>query len=111
MKKKKEMGQQEPVRTLNREHINAFKAIAENKKKMKFDQEAISDDVKVLAEKLGWPTKRIGSVVSMLMKEEEQGGALQESSEIVESVEQILGLSSSVMSVTQNNDVDSDIKE
>lgn len=92
MKKNQELGKQEPVRTLTKEHIASFKAISSSKTRLKLEQEAIGDEVKALSTKLGWPAKKINSVIAMMVKEQEKGGALQESSEVVDTVEQILGI-------------------
>lgn len=90
--KKSKAEKQAPVQSLNREHINAFRAIAANKTRIKLDQEAISDDIKALCDKLGWNGKKVNSVLSTFMKEEEKGGVIKESNEVIDAVEQILGL-------------------
>lgn len=88
MKQKKE--KQPPVQTLTAEHINAIKAIVGNKTMIKLNKEALADDVKALTEKLGWSSKKVNSVISTYEKEETVGGALKESNEIIDAVEQIL---------------------
>lgn len=80
----------EPVTTLTRDHIMTFKSIASSKTRLKLEQEAISDDVKGLAKKLGWSNAKVGSVISMMMKEQEKGGVIKETNEITETVGQIL---------------------
>lgn len=92
MKKNKELAQQEPVRVLSKEHITAFEAIAANKTRIKLDQEALADDVKALGEKLGWKSGKLNAVISMYMREQEKGGVIQDSNDVIEVVEQILGV-------------------
>lgn len=82
----------EPVQTLNREHINAIKAIIANQTKIKLDKEALNDDIKALTDKLGWSSKKVNSVISTYNKEESVGGAIKESNEILDAVEQIIQL-------------------
>lgn len=99
--KKDKTEKQAPVQSLNREHINAFRAIAANKMRIKLDQEAISDDIKALCDKLGWNSKKVNSVLSTFMKEEEKGGVIKESNEVIYAVEQILGLEQNLENQTE----------
>lgn len=94
--KKVKKDKQPPVQSLNREHINMFRAIAASKIRMKMEQEATSDDVKALCDKLGWPAKKVTAVLNTFMKEEEKGGIIKESNEIIEAAEQILNLTSNL---------------
>lgn len=87
-----EIVKQESVQRLNKEHIMAFKAIVDSKKRIALDTEAVRDDIKGLAEKLGWKPKKVNSVLSIMIKEEQEGGAIKETEEINGFVRQILNI-------------------
>lgn len=79
------------LRVLNGEHKKLILAIVENKQRMKLDQEAIRDDAKNVAERLGLKPADINKVVSLIIKEQEEGGALQDINNITSLAEQVLG--------------------
>lgn len=86
------IAKQEPVQSLTKDHIIAFKAIAASKTRIALDQEAVSDDIKALAERLGWKTKKVSSVLATMKKEEQQGGIIKESEEVLDFTRQILNI-------------------
>lgn len=84
-------GAAEVLRVLSDEHKKAIMAIVQNKQRMKFDQEAIRDDAKAVAERLGLKPGDINEVVSLIIKEQEKGGALKGRNHITSLAEQVLG--------------------
>ena len=82
---------QEPIRTLTDEHKKMIMALVLNKAQIKLDQEAISADTKAIAEKLGIKTGGINKIVSLIVREQEKGGAIQNESDILDLAEQCLG--------------------
>lgn len=80
----------EPVRTLTDEHRKAIMAIVHNKVQIKLDQEAIRDDTKAVAEKLGLKTTDLNKIISLVITEQEKGGAIQEQENIADLANQVL---------------------
>lgn len=80
----------EGTRTLSKEHKDSILAIIENKKILQVDQEAIKDDIKALADKLGITTTKVNKIVGLFIKETSKGGALQEEQDIIDLVEQVI---------------------
>lgn len=80
----------EPVRVLTDEHKQAIRALVANKLRLKDDQDAIKDDTKAIADKLGLKTSQVGEIVSMVMAEEAEGGKIQDKSLVIELAEQVL---------------------
>lgn len=89
-KGKKSKGSVEPVRTLTDEHRKAIMAIVHNKVQTKLDQEAIRDDTKAVAEKLGLKTGDLNKIISLVITEQEKGGAIQEQENIADLANQVL---------------------
>ncbi len=84
-------GAADVLRVLNEEHKKAIMAIVLNKQSMRVDQEAIRDDTKAVAERLGLKPGDINEVVGLIMKEQEKGGALKGRNHITSLAEQVLG--------------------
>ena len=79
------------LRVLSEAHRKSILAIIENKKTMKSDQEALRDDIKAVADLLGIKPGDINEVVSLIIKEQEKGGALMGRNHITSLAEQVLG--------------------
>jgi hypothetical protein len=80
----------EPVLKLTDEHKSMIRALIANKQRLKFDQEAIRDDTKAIADALGRKAGDINRLVSIIIAEEEKGGAVKEQNDLLELAEQVL---------------------
>lgn len=83
----------EPIRTLTTEHKNMILALITNKNQLKMDQEAIRDDTKAIADKLGLKVGEISRVVTLVTQEQEKGGALSNLENVIDLANQVLGQS------------------
>jgi hypothetical protein len=83
-------GAAEPVRTLTDEHKKMIMALVGNKNQLKFDQEAIRDDTKAIADKLGIKTGEVNRIVSLVIQEQEKGGAIKDVENILDLANQVL---------------------
>lgn len=92
MAKKQELAKQAPVQTLNKEHIQKFKMLSNSKTMIEQDKAALNDDIKAIAEQLGWTVGKVNSILNTMMKEQEKGGVLKAQEEIHEAVKQILNI-------------------
>jgi hypothetical protein len=81
----------EPVRTLTEEHKKMILALIANKNQLKMDGEAIRDDTKAIADKLGLKTGEINRVVTLVSQEQEKGGALNKLENVIDLANQVLG--------------------
>lgn len=89
----KSKGKSEPkemVRTLTTEQKKMIIALVENKNQIKRDQETIKDDTKAIADRLGIKTGEINKIVSLIIKEQEKGGAIQLEENILDLANQVL---------------------
>ena len=84
-------GSSEPIRTLTEEHKKAILALIGNKNQLKMDQEAIRDDTKAIADKLGIKTGEINRIVSLVIQEQEKGGAIRDVENVIDLANQVLG--------------------
>lgn len=84
-------GSAEPVRNLTDEHKKMILALVGNKNQLKMDQEAIRDDTKAIAEKLGLKTGEVNRIVSLIIQEQEKGGAIKDQENILDLAGQVLG--------------------
>lgn len=75
---------------LTTEQKKSLLAIAENKNRLKLDQEAIKDDVKAVSEKLGISVGEINEIVNIIMKEQEKGGVILAKTKTLSLAEQVL---------------------
>lgn len=90
-KGKKGGAAKEPIRTLTPEHKKMIMALVLNKNQIKNDSEAVKDDTKAIAEKLGLKTADINRIVSLIVKEQEKGGAIEGETNILDLTNQVLG--------------------
>lgn len=90
MAKEKEENLKE-ILILDDSHKKMFLAIVENKMRAKLEAELAREDVKGLAEKLNVTPGEINSIVGLVMKEQEKGGAVRAQSKIIDYTEQVLG--------------------
>ena len=81
----------DPVRTLTDEHKKMILALIANKNQLKMDSEAIRDDTKAIADKLGLKTADINRVVTLVSQEQEKGGALNKLENVIDLANQVLG--------------------
>lgn len=84
-------GSTEPVRTLTEEHKKMLMALVGNKNQIKMDQEAIRDDTKAIADKLGIKPGEVNRIVSLVVQEQEKGGAIRDVENIIDLANQVLG--------------------
>ena len=80
----------EPIRTLTEEHKKMIMALVLNKAQIKLDQDAVKDDTKAIADKLGIKVGDVNKIVSLVAREQEKGGAIQSESDILHLAEQCL---------------------
>lgn len=80
----------ESIRVLDEHHKKMIRAIIENKRSLLMDQEAIKDDVKAVAERLGLTTGEINKIVNLIMKEEDKGGVIKAETDTINLAEQVL---------------------
>ncbi len=83
-------GDGEPLRTLTDEHKKMILGLVQNKNQLKLDQEAIRDDTKAIADRLGIKPGDVNRIVSLVMREQEKGG-------IIRGEENLLGLATQVL--------------
>lgn len=83
-------GSAEGTRVLSKEHKDALFAIVQNKRRMKLDQEAIKEDTKAVAEKLGIPVGKVNKIIGLIIKEQDEGGAIQEEQDVLDLVGQVV---------------------
>lgn len=81
----------EMLLTLGADHKKTLQAIIESERRIKLDKEAITDDVKALAEKLGIKPGDVKGWVTLIMKEEDSGGQIQKMKNTIDIVEQYWG--------------------
>lgn len=81
----------DPVRTLTEEHKKSIMALVGNKNQIKMDQEAIRDDTKAIADKLGIKPGEVNRIVSLVIQEQEKGGAIRDVENILDLANQVLG--------------------
>lgn len=89
-KKSGKGGAKEPIRTLTEEHRKMVMALIMNKNQLKIDQETIRDDTKAIADRLGLKAGDINRIVSLVIQEQEKGGAIQASENILDLASQVL---------------------
>ncbi len=80
----------EMIRTLSTEHKKMIMGLVENKNQIKRDQEMVKDDTKAIADKLGIKTGEMNKIVSLIIKEQEKGGAIQLEENILDLATQVL---------------------
>ena len=66
-------------------------ALVGNRNQLKMDQEAIRDDTKGIADKLGLKTGDINRIISLVVQEQEKGGAIKDVENILDLANQVLG--------------------
>lgn len=84
-------GSIEPVRKLTEEHKKMILALIGNKNQLKMDQEAIRDDTKAIADKLGVKAGDINGIVSLVIQEQEKGGAIRGIENRIDLANQVIG--------------------
>lgn len=84
-------GAAEPVRTLSKEHKSSIMALVHNKNQIKMDQEAIRDDTKAIADQLGIKPGEVNRIVSLVIQEQEKGGAIRDVENVIDLANQVLG--------------------
>lgn len=102
MENKKKKVSLESIRVLDESHKKQLKQIIEEKKLLKTKQEEITESIKALSEKLGRPSTEISSWISLIMKEEAKGGAVQKVKEQIEMSEQFWGMTSEELEEKRN---------
>lgn len=80
----------EMVRTLTTPQKKMILALVENKNQIKRDQETVKDDTKAIADQLGIKTNEVNRIVSLIIKEQEKGGAIQQEEGILDLANQVL---------------------
>lgn len=88
--KKSGKGGKEPIRTLTEEHRKMIMALVGNKAQLKADQDAVKDDIKAIADRLGIKAGDVNRIVSLVIQEQEKGGAIQASENILDLAGQVL---------------------
>lgn len=81
----------EPIRTLTDEHKKMIMALVQNKSQLKLDQEAIRDDTKAIADRLGIKPGDVNRIVSLVSREQEKGGVIRGEENLLELATQVLG--------------------
>jgi hypothetical protein len=93
---KKEDAVKEAVLHLTDEHKKALRFLIDEKKKAAILAEQNKEDIKALAERLGTKPGKVNKLISFIMKEEDTGGAVQETSSVLTWVEQFLDVPATV---------------
>lgn len=62
--------------TISHESISAVRAIIDSMVRIKMDQEALGEDVKAVAAKMGVKPAAVKEMAQIVMKEQEKGGVL-----------------------------------
>lgn len=88
--KGKDKDTKEMVRTLTTPQKKMILALVENKNQIKRDQETVKDDTKAIADQLGIKTNEVNRIVSLIIKEQEKGGAIQQEEGILDLANQVL---------------------
>ena len=72
------------------EHKKVLKSILDSMEKIKMDQEALKEDKKALADKMGVKPAIINKITSLMKKEQEEGGVLRQERNTLDLIEQAL---------------------
>jgi hypothetical protein len=72
------------------ENIQAVRAIIDNMVRIKMDQEALGEDVKAVAAKMGVKPAAIKEMAQIVMKEQEKGGVLDAKQKSLSFAEKVL---------------------
>lgn len=75
---------------LTKEHRQAIMAVVQNTERMKLDKEAITEDVKAIAAKIGCKPAEVNAMVTVIIQEREKGGVIQARERSLELARQIL---------------------
>lgn len=84
-------GGSEPIRVLTEEHKKMIMALVQNKSQLKLDQEAIRDDTKAIADRLGIKPGDVNKIVSLVAREQEKGGVIRGEENLLDLATQVLG--------------------
>jgi hypothetical protein len=87
----KEEGPRETVQNLTEEHKKALRFLIDEKRRAATLAEQHKEDIKALAEKLGTKAGKVNKLISFIMREEDKGGAVNETSAVLVWVEQFMG--------------------
>jgi hypothetical protein len=80
----------EAVTVLTKEHKDAFMKLVTEKKAMQLEKGYHAENVKALADELGWKTKDVNSRLSMLFKAEKDTAVTKQATDVIDFVESIL---------------------
>lgn len=75
---------------LTKEHRRAIMAVVHNTERMKLDKEAITDDVKAIAARIGCKPGDVNGMVGIIIQEREKGGVIEARERSLELARQIL---------------------
>ena len=97
MKKKKSPEEKEkPVSlsdiTLTKEHVKMIQGVILNMRRIKMDQEALSEDIKGVASKLNVKPGEIKEMASWIIQEEEKGGVIDAKEKKLELIRQVFDI-------------------
>lgn len=76
--------------TLTKEHRQAIMAVVHNNERLKLDKEAITEDVKAIAARIGCKPADVNGMVSIIIQEREKGGVIQARERSLDLARQIL---------------------
>jgi len=73
------------------EHVKMIQSLVYSFKKMKLDQEAYTDDVKAVAQKMDLKPGEVKEMISWIIQEEDKGGVLTAKEKKLDLARQVLG--------------------
>lgn len=72
------------------QHAKMLQSLVYNLQKIKLEQEAYSDDVKAIADKMGLKPGQVKEMVSWMIQEQNKGGVLSDKEQKLELVRQVI---------------------
>lgn len=75
---------------LTKEHIDMVQSLVYSQRKIKMDQEAYSEDIKAVAQKMNLKPGEVKEMVTWVIQEEEKGGVLSAKEKKLDFARQIL---------------------
>lgn len=76
--------------SLTTEHIQGIMALVMNTERLQLDKEALKEDTKGLADKIGCKPGQVGEMVGMVVKERAKGGVVEAKEKALDLAKQIL---------------------
>lgn len=80
----------ESVISISPENVSSVRALIANMVKIKADQEALNDDIKAVADRMGVKPAAVKEMANIILKEQEKGGVLSSKEKSLDFARQVL---------------------